>query len=159
MAATSVLTGRNERFGRAALRIAAAAMLVLLVLGATMQAAGAETTTTPITESKDEFIKKCKAAGGTIMEGAGPTAGEVTCTRQDKGTSTTCNFNYWYCTTGPIPGFYPDPNLQTSTTHGTVGGGVATGGGTSSGQGSTTVRPQTAKPGTIVVLDDDDGQP
>lgn len=144
--------GRRDRFGGAALRCAAAAGLVLLVLGATLRAAGAETRTHPVLQTKEQFIANCKLSGGTVMEGDGELAGIVWC-QLGPDRSIECNFNYWYCTI--TTSFYPGE--QSSTTHGTVGGGAATDDGEAAGgQEPLVVTRTTTKPGTVLVLDDDE---
>jgi hypothetical protein len=94
--------GRVGRFGSGMVRLAAAAVLVLLVLGATMDAAGATNHGGP-SGPRATFIKNCRASGGTVMEGAGDNEASVSCTHRNPDGSITdvdCEFTgpiLWYC--------------------------------------------------------------
>ena len=157
MATATTITGRGGRFGRTVRRLAAAGVLVLLALGATLGAAGASDQTVPITSTREEFIDKCRAEGGFAFGSAAKN--EATCTKVNGDgtyTETRCDFTFWYCTVSTRPmGFYP--GQQSTATHGEVGGGVAADDGEASGgQEPIVVTRGTAKPGTILVLDDDE---
>jgi hypothetical protein len=90
------------RFGLGAARLVAALALVLIVLGATMGAAGAQNHGGP-SGPRATFIKNCRNSGGTVMEGAGDNEGSVSCTHRNPDGSITdvdCEFTgpvLWYC--------------------------------------------------------------
>lgn len=98
MATATNSQDRKRRFGRAAVRLVAAALLVLVLHGALTGTAGAETNT-----PKGTFIKNCHDSGGHVMEGGGKMEGTVWCTHRAGGSivETTCEFNgpiLWVCT-------------------------------------------------------------
>jgi hypothetical protein len=120
--------------GRAALRCAAAAIVVLVVLGATLGTASAQTdryTTKGMT--RDRFIKACETARGDLV-----VSGATTRCQWGKGRENACNWATKKCTSR-YPGLYPSLEIRTfiSLAQGEMGGGVAedpTGGGTGGGR-------------------------
>ncbi len=145
--------GQSGRFGRAALRVAAVTMLVLLVLGATLGTASAETKT-EMSGTAYQFVDECLKAGGKVY-GAGTDV--ITCWYAGTtGLRTVCNVVTRICTTY----WSFEPGIEAPTTNGTVTGGTATTGGVTGGGTRPIVdtRPA-ASPGTILVLDSDDQQP
>ena len=132
--ALTVWIARLGRHGWTALRFAAAAIVVLVVLGATLGTAGAEKTRYPTQGmTKDRFVKACGITGGELT-----VSGATTRCTWGKGHDEACNWATKKCT-GRSPGFYPSPEHHTfiDLTHGEVGGGVAenpTGGGTGGGR-------------------------
>jgi hypothetical protein len=90
--------GRGRRFGSGAARLAAAAALALLVLGATLGAADAQ----PASHAdQNSFVDLCRAGGGTPKR---VRTRVVRCTNAD-GSTMTCDFNVDppTCTTTPAP--------------------------------------------------------
>ena len=169
VATALAITGRGERSGRTVLRLAAAAMLVLLGLGATIQVAGAAVAGTPGT--KDDFILGCRAGGGRVVD-----LGDIVrCDEPDLKSSLICSWSLNQCwvveftfseemgwlfsgTQPDLPPLYPDPDVQPSGTHGEVGGGVAADDGETSGASRPVrVGPATTT-GTILALDEDDDE-
>lgn len=174
MAVNRKLMVRGERFGCTVLRLAAAATLVLLVLGATLEAARAEPTPGGPGMSKDDFATYCRTVGGRVVD-----LGDIMrCDYPpDRGGAVICSWSLNQCWNikstfskdmlwefdgqlpelpADLPPFYPDPDVDPSGTHGDVGGGVAVdSGGTTGGTRPIQVR-STATSGTIVVLDEDD---
>ena len=98
------------RFGRAALRVAAAAMVALLVLGMALEADAAKKSPP---RAQNNFVEACRDAGGTTKR-VGPRV--VRCTFAD-GTTKTCDFNT------------PRPSCSNAQTHPTSGGTGSLGGG------------------------------
>ena len=152
MATETTVAGRVGRFGWAALRCAAAGIVVLLVLGATLGTAGAEDTLIIVTNvklSKADFIKGClEETNGVNILTEFPDGNMVLCEHED-GSYTSCNFEAKVCWSG----FYP--GQSTAGTHGTAGGGAATdGGGSSGGQRPTAATRGTTGSGTVLVDDE-----
>jgi hypothetical protein len=90
-------TGRQG--GRWAVRAVAAVAVALLVLGATLGAAGASDNTR---SPKQTFIKNCTDSGGSVQEYTGEMEGVVQCTHVKDGNVTTvgCEFTgpyLWVC--------------------------------------------------------------
>src|SRR5262245_58799000 len=82
VATASASTVRGDRFGRAALRLAAAGIVVLLALGATLGAAGAEDGWGPINApslTKEEFIQGCLESNGVNIVTEYPEKNSVLC--------------------------------------------------------------------------------
>jgi hypothetical protein len=141
MATETTVGGRGERFGRGTLRIVAAGIVALLVLGATLHAASARTVSISI--SQHEFVQSCKTGGGT-SKSVGIRI--VQCTLPS-GTVVTCDFNTNTCTV---------PFTQPPDTHPPIGGGVLTQGEAApSDPGTHTVTVDKVNAGAVFVTDDD----
>ncbi len=121
----TVTTGvsTSGQVGRRALRLVVGGMLALLVLGATMDAAGARQQGRGLPQST--FMKNCRDSGGTVGSGAGDNAGSAWCTWRNPDGSVTevaCEFTgsyLWYCTGSTRLTAGPG-----SPTHGGTGGSV-----------------------------------
>jgi hypothetical protein len=153
MATEAVLTERGERWGPAVLRLAVAAVLVLVVLGGSLRVAGAAEpiVTRNVKISKEAFIKGCleESSGITILTEYPD--GTLECEHETY--SMLCNFETKICVTVFLPGAGQD----STTTHGPVGGDTAAdSGGTSSGTGTTGGTRQVANSGPVLALEDDE---
>jgi hypothetical protein len=138
---------RGARVGRWAGRLLAAATLMLVMLGAMAGAASASDSPPIVVPNltKEEFIEGCLSGNGINIVTEYPKTNTVMC-EHDDGSYNICNFNPPVnCVSG---GIAPDPD-ETGT-HGTIGGGTASGGTT-----PTVGRPRIAKPGAGQVLDDE----
>jgi hypothetical protein len=148
--ADRMVGGRCGRFGPRTARLVAAAMLVLLVLGATMDAAGASQTGRSLPQRT--FVKNCQNSGGTVSVGAEDNKGAAVCTwRNADGTVTevACEFTgayLWHCT-----GQTRLTSGQGSTKHGELGGSVV-----ADGTLTTVRRAQAVTVGVVLVLDDEE---
>ena len=141
--------GRFGRFGPGTVRLVAAAVLVLLVLGATLDAAGASQSGRGLPQRT--FIKNCRDSGGTVGSGAEDNAGSSWCTWRNPDGSVTevaCEFSgtiLWWCTgqTRLTSG----PGSPTLGERGKV---------VLAAQPSTGLRTQTTSPSASLAIDDDE---
>jgi len=146
MAAATVFAERDSRFGLTALRFAAAALFAVLVLGATMGAAGAQYG--KVTVSQSEYIKICQSTGGTV--GQLPDYPHVVICRYPNGDYSVCEFITMSC-----EDFFSFTPTRPSATHDVVGGGVVLDAGEASGEPIlTTTTRATTNSGAVLVPDD-----
>ena len=112
---------RLARYGQAALRCAAAAMVVVVVLGATLGTADAKTVYNRLQITRAQYVKYCTGGGGTVEHNGSSTKCDF-----GGGTYTNCNFQSKKCS-HRTPGLYPSPEFQNfiDLTHGDLGGGDA----------------------------------
>ncbi len=83
----AVVLGRDDRFGRAAMRLTVAGLMAVLLLGLMATMAEARTVTTTL--GQNEFVNACRNGGGTSQR---ISSRVVQCTTAD-GTVVTCDFN------------------------------------------------------------------
>jgi hypothetical protein len=144
MTTATVFVDRDNRFGLAALRLAAAALFAVLVLGATIGLAGAATG--KISVSQSEYVAICRSTGGTVFE----SPGFVVCKYPD-GNLSVCNFDTMTC-----EDFYSFTPTRPSATHDGVGGGVVLDAGEASGEPPPTRTTRATTTSRVVLVPDDD---
>ena len=156
MAAVTTVVGRGERFGRAALRLAAAGIVALLVLGAAMGAAGAAQ---PSRDDYFDTMRACDELGGkwgpAKDKDGDPISGVYRCTF-DNGTIIECDLLQ-------IPAQCKEIDHTLSATSGigvplpdeAAGGDAAASG----REGPLTVTTATAGGEAILAADEDDERP
>lgn len=159
----TMIAGHGERFGRVAVRLVGACIVAVLVLGMTLEAAGAQ----PSPPSyQNAFNQACRAHGGTTKR---VRSRVVRCTLPD-GSAVTCNFNYdppvcaWALTASeggvfdPAGGLVLDPGeAAPSGPAAPVSNGVATTDGAEpSGDSTVVVGTHVAAAGGLIVLTEED---
>jgi hypothetical protein len=146
------MNGTTRTIGRLATRLAAAWVVALVILGAMLGAAGAETKTSDLgNKTKTQFIKGCFKAGGEVTTLEAPGNG-FTCTHND-GKTETCDWTTKQCTT-TTP--FRQPNRGP---HAPLGDAVLTQDEDAPPGPGTRVGDVRANGGTVLVATDDDDQP